>query len=213
MAAAITAAAAARDTGVVRHHGNRFGRSEAAREAVMEAVDDLLLERGFAALTIEAVAARAGVGKQTIYRWWSSKSDLLFDAFLDDAAEELAPVDRGSLADDLRAHLRQMAAFFGRPSNAAMFRALAGQAQHDPSVARRFRDEVMAQQRARDRVPFDHARRRGTLPPGLDVEAAIEALTAPLFYRLLVTGAPYGPDDADRMVDRFLARPDAGANG
>ncbi len=54
---------------------------------MMEAVDDLLLERGFAALTIEAVAARACVGKRTIYRWWSSKIDLLFDAYVDETKE------------------------------------------------------------------------------------------------------------------------------
>src|SRR5580658_4901747 len=55
-----------------QHHGNRYGRSEAAREAVLEAADDLLAEIGFAAVTMEGIAARAGVGKQTIYRWWPS---------------------------------------------------------------------------------------------------------------------------------------------
>ena len=78
-----------RGSGRRRHHGNRFGRSEAARDAVMRAVDDLLLESGFASLTIEGVAARAGVGRQTIYRWWPSKIDLLFDAFRDETEEEI----------------------------------------------------------------------------------------------------------------------------
>lgn len=172
----------------------------------MEAVDDLLLERGFASLTIEAVAARAGVGKQTIYRWWSSKSDLLFDAFLDETHEELVSIDRGSLCEDLRAHLRQMVVFFGSAGNAAMFRALAGQAQHDKAIAIRFHTDIVSQQRARDRIPFENARRRDELPAGLNVEEAIEELTAPLFYRLLVTAEPYTADDADRTVDAWLAR-------
>ena len=172
----------------------------------MEAVDDLLIERGFAALTIEAVAARAGVGKQTIYRWWSSKSDLLFDAFLDETREELKPIDSGSLSGDLRAHLRQMATFFGKAENAIMFKALAGQAQHDEAVAARFRDEVIGQQRERDRKPFEQARLRGELPAGLNVEEAIEELTAPLFYRLLVTADPYSVQDGDRAVDTWLIR-------
>ncbi len=172
----------------------------------MEAVDDLLLERGFAALTIEAVAARAGVGKQTIYRWWSSKSDLLFDAFLDETEEELKPIDCGSLGEDLRAHLRQMVTFFGNAGNAAMFRALAGQAQHDEAIATRFRNEIIEQQRNRDRRPFENARLRGGLPAGLDVAEAIEELTAPLFYRLLVTADPYSANDSDRVVDTWLAR-------
>jgi Bacterial regulatory proteins, tetR family len=78
-----------------QHRGNRYGRSEAAREAVLEAADDLLVENGFAGVTIEGIAARAGVGKQTIYRWWSSKTDILMDAFLEDAAQQLIPPDFG----------------------------------------------------------------------------------------------------------------------
>src|ERR1700733_11955746 len=97
-----------------RHHGNRHGRSEEARVAVLEAADDLLVERGFAQLTIEGIAARAGVAKQTIYRWWPSKTDVLLDAFLADAAEELTPPDTGDLAADLRLHLGALAEFLSR---------------------------------------------------------------------------------------------------
>src|ERR1700755_1174489 len=67
------------------HRGNRHGRSEEARLGVLEAADDLLVEKGFAQLTIEGIAQRAGVAKQTIYRWWSSKTEILMDAFLTDA--------------------------------------------------------------------------------------------------------------------------------
>src|ERR1700691_1653619 len=79
-----------------RHHGNRHGRSEEARLAVLEAADNLLVERGFADVTIEGIAARAGVAKQTIYRWWTSKAELLLDGLLDDAATDLPPIDTGS---------------------------------------------------------------------------------------------------------------------
>src|SRR5262245_22405845 len=92
-----------------RHHGNRHGRSEHARQAVLEAADDLLVEKGFAAVTIEGIAAHAGVAKQTIYRWWNTKTDILLDAFLQDAAEDLTPPDHGDLGRDLRAYLRQLA--------------------------------------------------------------------------------------------------------
>jgi AcrR family transcriptional regulator len=73
------------------HRGNRHGRSEAAREAILRAADDLLVEKGFAGVTVEGIARAAGVAKQTVYRWWSSKTDVLMDAFLEDAAEDLAP--------------------------------------------------------------------------------------------------------------------------
>src|SRR4051812_49585182 len=83
------------------HHGNRYGRSEQARAAVLHAADDLLVEHGFAGLTIEKIAAKAGVAKQTIYRWWPSKVDILLDAYGEDVAQELTPADLGSLAEDL----------------------------------------------------------------------------------------------------------------
>ena len=188
-----------------RHHGNRFGRSEAARDAVLRAVDDLLLELGFAALTIEAVALRAGVGRQTIYRWWTSKIDLLFDAYRDETEEEIETADTGALRSDLVFHLRQVLDFFARPGNAAMFRALAGQAQHDAAVASRFRDVIMGEQQARDRAPFERAMRRGDLPPRFDAAAAAEMLTMPVFYRLFLAGASPSPHEAEHLVANCLA--------
>src|ERR1700685_4741681 len=88
-----------------RHHGNRHGRSEAARVAVLEAADDLLVERGYAGVTIEGIAARAGVAKQTIYRWWPSKFEILMDTFLEDAAGALEIPDTGTVDGELGHHL------------------------------------------------------------------------------------------------------------
>src|SRR5690242_12261309 len=112
------------------HAGNRYGRSERARVAVLHAADDLLVERGFAGVTIEGIATRAGVAKQTIYRWWSSKTDILMDAFLDDALQELTSPDTGALESDLRRQLSDLAEFLTESDAGAVFRALAGQAQH-----------------------------------------------------------------------------------
>ena len=149
-----------------RHHGNRHGRSEAARSAVLQAVDDLLVERGLAGVTIEAIAARAQVAKQTIYRWWTSKTDILFEALVLDAEAHFTLPDHGDLARDLRDHLRQLAVFLTGTDAGAVWRALAGQAQLDPAVADRFSAEVTAPQRERDRRLHDRARERGQLPPG-----------------------------------------------
>src|SRR5829696_3322985 len=151
------------------HRGNRHGRSEEARQAVLEAADDLLVERGFAGVTIEGIAARAGVAKQTIYRWWSSKVDVLLDTFIDDMAEHLTPPDHGDLGRDLRAHLGRLADFLAQSDPGAVFRALAGQAQHDPDLAARLRSDYLGQQRARDRVPLLRAIERGQLPPDVDI--------------------------------------------
>src|ERR1700749_1847689 len=88
------------------HRGN-----EQARLAVLHAADDLLEERGFAGVTIEGIAARAGVAKQTIYRWWPSKVDVLLDTLIEDAEQALAVPDTGSVIEDARQYLRRLAAF------------------------------------------------------------------------------------------------------
>jgi AcrR family transcriptional regulator len=189
-----------------RHHGNRWGRSEQARRAVLQAVDDLLAERGFAGVTIEGIAAAAGVAKQTIYRWWDSKTDILMDALLTDAAEHLTPADRGDLGDDLRDYLARLADFLTSSDPGAVCRALIGQAQHDPVFAAVFRSRFLSAQRDRDRLPLDRAIARGQLPPGTDVPADVDQLVGPVYYRVLVTGEPVGRPFTDRLVDGYLRR-------
>ena len=189
-----------------RHHGNRHGRSEDARQAVLEAADDLLVEKGFAGLTMEGIAARAGVAKQTIYRWWSTKTEVLLDAFLQDLAEELTPPDQGDIARDLRGYLRQLARFLSQSDAGAVFRALIAQAQHDPVFAADLRGRYLDEQRHRDRLPLQRAAQRGQLPAGLDIAVETDQLVGPLYYRILVTGEPVGDDFTDRLVDAFLRR-------
>jgi len=186
------------------HRGNRYGRSEAARQAVLEAADNLLVEIGFAAVTIEGIAARAGVGKQTIYRWWSSKTDVLMDAFLDDASEYLKPQNSGNLRQDLRAHLHNLAEFLTRTDAGAVLRALVGQAQHDGKMAERFRTEYLARQREMDRLPLHRAIERGELATTTDVEAAVDQLVGPIYYRVLVTGESVDVKFTNSLVTAFL---------
>jgi AcrR family transcriptional regulator len=189
-----------------RHHGNRHGRSEPARRAVLSAADDLLVERGFAGVTMEGIAARAGVSKQTIYRWWRSKTEVLIDTYLDDAAQHLTPPDHGDLDRDLRAYLRRLARFLTKADSGAVFRALVGQAQHDADIAEAVRARCLDEQRARDRLPLERAVARGELAAELDLDIAVDELVGPLYYRVLVTGAPVGASFVDTLVDDFLAR-------
>jgi AcrR family transcriptional regulator len=187
------------------HRGNRHGRSEPARLAILAAADDLLVERGFAGLTMEGIAARAGVAKQTIYRWWPSKTAVLLDAYGDDAAEDLAPPETGHLAADLRTHLRNVAEFLTATDAGAVFRALVGQAQHEPELATALRRDHLPRQRARDRRPLELAVERGELSPDADLDLAVDRLVGPLHHRVLVTGEPVPPEFTDALVDDVLA--------
>ena len=187
------------------HHGNRHGRSETARIAVLEAADDLLAERGLAGVTIEGIAARARVAKQTIYRWWTSKTDILFEALVADAAEHFTIPDHGDIGSDLRDHLRQLAVFLTATDAGAVWRALAGQAQLDPAVAARFSAEITVPQRARDRWLLDRARQRGQLPGTADTDLAVDELVGPVYYRVLISGQPVPAEFTDTLVSRYLA--------
>jgi AcrR family transcriptional regulator len=186
------------------HRGNRYGRSEAARQAVLEAADDLLVEGGFAAVTIEGIAARARVGKQTIYRWWPTKTDVLMDAFLDDAFDYLTPQDSGNLSHDLRTHLSNLAKFLTEEDAGLVFRALAGQAQHDAKMAVRFRRDYLARYRELDRVPLLRAIERRELAADTDIDLALDRLVGPIYYRVLVTGEPVGSRFTNSLVTAFL---------
>src|SRR5580704_19134726 len=187
-----------------KHPGNRYGRSEEARQAVLEAADDLLAEIGFAAVTIESIAARAGVGKQTIYRWWPSKTDVLMDAFLDDAFQHLKPQDSGDLSRDLRIHLNNLAKFLTQSDAGAVFRALAGEALHDAKMAVRFRTDYLGKQRELDRLPLVRAIERGELPADTDIELALDQLVGPIYYRALVTGKSVSTKFTNSLVSAFI---------
>jgi AcrR family transcriptional regulator len=188
------------------HFGNRYGRSETAREAILEAADNALVELGFAAVTVEAIAAKAGVGKQTIYRWWKSKTAVLLDAFLEDAAQALNAPDTGDLEADLCAHVQRCAQFFARSDAGAVFRALIGEAQHDSALAEELRIKYLDEQRARDRLPLVRAIERRDIRADIDVDAIVEALIAPIHYRVLVSGQPVGREYTNELVRRVLAQ-------
>ena len=190
---------------VGRHYGNRHGRSERARQAVLEAADDLVAAKGFAGVTMEEIASSAGVAKQSIYRWWSSKTDVLLEAFLQDAAQHLTPADSGDVDRDLRVHLRQLADFLSHSDPGAVFKALIGHAQHDHTFAETFRTRFLDEQRRRDRLPLDRAVQRGQIPADVDVATELDRMVGPIYYRVLVTGEPVDADFTDHLVDGFLS--------
>jgi AcrR family transcriptional regulator len=125
-------------------------RDENARLAVLHAGDDLLAERGFGGVTIDGSAARAGVAKQTIYRWWT-KTDILLDTLIDDVASQLTVPDTGPAADSTRRYLGTLAHFRTEEPAGKVLLALIGAAQHDAEMARVFHQRYLGPQRQKER--------------------------------------------------------------
>ena len=179
-------------------------RSEQARLAVLHAADDLLAERGFAGMTIEGIAARAGVAKQTIYRWWPSKVDVLLDTLIDDSRESLAVPDTGSAIEDARRYLRALARFLTQDPAGQVLLALIGEAQHDAAMAQVFHHRYLDPQRRAERAMLARGVASGELAAGLDVDRALDSLSGPLLYRAMVTGGPISPAFTDQLVADVL---------
>jgi AcrR family transcriptional regulator len=180
-------------------------RDENARRAVLHAADDLLVERGFGGVTIEGIAARAGVAKQTIYRWWPSKVDILLDTLIDDASHQLAIPAADSTIDSTRRYLRSLARFLTKEPAGRVLLALIGEAQHDPEMARTFHRRYLDPQRRGEREMLQRGITSGELTTELDVDAVLDALCGPLFYRAL-TGASIPRAFIDRLIADNLER-------
>ncbi|MGP3785186.1 TetR/AcrR family transcriptional regulator [Paenibacillus sp. 1A_MP2] len=93
-----------------------------------------MVEVGYAAMTMKGISERAGVSRQTLYRWWSHKAEILFEASVADAEEELEISPTGTPLDDLRAYLEALVRFLTHSPAGAAYRALLGEAQHDSAV-------------------------------------------------------------------------------
>ena len=171
----------------------------------MHAADDLLAERGFAGDTVEAIAARAGVAKQTIYRWWPSKVEILLDSLLDDASSELTIPDTGPAAEAVRRYLHGLARFLTEEPAGKVLLALLGEAQHDAEMAGIFHHRYLDPQREREREMLKRGIAAGELPAALDVDAALDAMIGPIVYRAL-TGAPIPRSFVDGLVADILDR-------
>ncbi|MFI6588545.1 TetR/AcrR family transcriptional regulator [Embleya sp. NPDC050493] len=181
--------------------GNR--RDEAARLAVLHAADDLLVEHGFGALTVEAIARRAGVAKQTIYRWWPSKVEILLDTLIEDSDKRLPFPTEEPTAESIRGYLRRFARFLARDPAGKVLLALVAQAQHDPDTARSLHERYLGPRRARERDMLVRAVDAGEISPRLGPDIAIDALVGPIVYRAL-TGSSIPRDLVDTLVEDLL---------
>jgi AcrR family transcriptional regulator len=194
----VTTTTAAAATGVIAPRW----RSRRAETAILEATVALLGELGFAGLTIDGIAARAGVGKATIYRHWSSKAEVAVEAFKAFIPPMEDP-DSGSFAADVRAVLLQIVDGLTNSPLAGILPSLVEAAERDAELERLFTEFGRAR-RAVLRAVFDRAAARGELRPGLDIDVAIDTLVGPIFTRRLITRAPVTRKHAAAVLDLLL---------
>ncbi len=191
-------------------------RSEAARKAILEAAAELLLARALGAVSMDAVAERAGVSKATIYRWWPTKESLALDALYHEWASVPAAGNTGSLRGDLLALLRPWARLAASRPYGRVIAALLTEAQTDPAFAAEYRARFVEPRRDQGRAIFRRAIERGEIPADVKIEVALDLLYGPLYHRLLHGHAPLNDRFVRDVVDTALdgvAPAQAGAAG
>jgi AcrR family transcriptional regulator len=183
-----------------REHRVPHARSHAA---ILDAVIDGLIEHGYQQLTVEGVAARAGVHKTTLYRWWSGKPALVAEALAQRMLTGPVP-DTGTTRGDLVAWLRvTIANYTGARAGVAM-PALIGDLAATPDGLAAFRRAFLTERRAGCAELVRRGMAAGDLPADTDVELVLDVLAGTVFYRELVSGIPITDELPERLVDLLL---------
>jgi AcrR family transcriptional regulator len=185
--------------------GRRPGRprSEQAEQAIIDAALELFGERGVEGVCVEAVAARAGVGKATIYRRWSSKEELLIAA-LGSLKSPLSDPDTGSARDDLVQLLDVMARDASDPKYVRQYAMLHGEGEAYPRLMARYAETVVEPRREVIRTVLRRGIDRGELRADLDLDIAMLTLTGAVMARGKHDAAPASPGFAAKVVAELL---------
>lgn len=184
-------------------------RSKPTRQAILTAALDLAAEVGYRGLSIEGIAARAGAGKQTIYRWWPSKGAVLFDALLaladGDGNGEADLPDTGDLAADLKVVLAATVDELNNPRYSEPMRALTVEILSDPDLAATYRERLDQPMRAMKKRRLRAAVAAGQLAEDTDLDLAADLIWGPVQNRWLFADGPLTTEFTDALVDTALA--------
>jgi len=186
-----------------RKHRTGRPRSDRVHRAILDATRELLIEGGFADLRLEHVAARAGVGKATIYRRWDSKEALAQELLAELAAPHIAVAESDNTREELLAAVLNPMRAVTETSFGPVIRAMLSEIASDPTIGDPFRATVV--QARRDEIARVIARgiARGDLRPDADPDLATELLVGPVYFRLMF-GGELTEDFANQVVDTVL---------
>lgn len=184
-------------------------RSERSRRAILAATLELLGEQGFRSLSMEAIAQRAGVGKSTIYRWWSGKAELVSEAVDAEASERVLTPDLGDIRSDARALISSFVSLVRSPLGRVMM-ALEAEAGSDEALRSALQVRFLDARERTGRVVLERAARRGEVRSDVDADLVMDAVMAVVMFRART--APDGLDEpfvdalVELMVDGVAAR-------
>jgi AcrR family transcriptional regulator len=170
--------------------------------AVMAAARELLVEKGFAGTTVEAIATRAGVGKATIYRRWPSREQLLVAVTAAELPDIVVP-DSGDLREDLRLAFRMLGDQMRATGPASYILDLIAESTRNPAVRGDFQAFVQ-QRRSLCAAIVANAKARGELRAGVDPDLVLDLISGPMFYQLLFGDGPPRPAYIERVIDAVL---------
>ena len=179
-------------------------RSSTSRHAILKAAYQILREGGFAGFTVEGVAARAGAGKATIYRWWQTKGTLAIEAFLVAVAPRMDAVKEStSPIADLRSQVHVAATLY-RGRVGQLLRELIALGQEDSETARVLRSDFVEPRRQAALRLLQRAQATGEIARDMDIEVLADALWGPIFHRLPVSRMPLDRGFIDKLLDLVL---------
>ncbi|MGW2276690.1 TetR/AcrR family transcriptional regulator [Streptomyces sp. NPDC001770] len=188
-------------------------RSERSRRAILEAALELCTERGYGRVTVEAIAARAGVSKKTIYRWWPAKSGILMEIFTDVLADAAPFADTGDIEADLRRHIGLAVQLLGTPPYGPAYAGILSELHHDEDLARDLAERVVDPRVDLAVTLLVQAQDRGQIPSGADPRLMVELLYGPVYYRHVLRKPPQDEAAIAALVAVVLRGPEAEAGG
>jgi AcrR family transcriptional regulator len=192
-------------------------RSERARAAVLAAATDLLVSGQIDAVTMEAIAARSGVSKSTIYKWWPSRAHVILESFFNRARYTIAVDENASLREVLTSQVLSLIRLFRDSDAGPLMADLMAASQADPDIRAALEEQWLRPRRQVSAGLLRAGIERGELDSGTDIEAAVDQLYAPVYYRLLLRHEPL-PDAlaaalVGQVLDGLQVRPRLGAGG
>src|ERR1700727_43079 len=180
-------------------------RSEQARLSILRSSLSLLAKKGFSEFTIEAVAARASVGKATVYRWWPDKAALIADAFASSTTRKLHFPDTGSVRTDMSQQMRQLVKIL-LSRRGRIVSAMLGAGQSDNNLIAAFRDRFLKPRRQEAYATLRRGILRGQLGKNVDMNLILDSLYGPIYMRFLIRHDKLTPEFVDGLFELTLGK-------